>query len=38
MAKSEKQKQKLFRILEMLMRESDDVRGLSINDIRERLE
>ncbi len=38
MAKSEKQKQKLFRILEMLIRESDDYHGLSINEIIERLD
>ena len=37
MAKSEKQKQKLFRILEMLMCESDDEHGLTINEIIERL-
>ena len=37
MAKSEKQKQKLFRILEMLMKESDETRGLSINEIISRL-
>ena len=37
MAKSEKQKQKLFRILEMLMKESDDTHGLSVNDIISRL-
>ncbi len=37
MAKSEKQKHKLFRILEMLMKESDDTHGLSINEIIERL-
>ena len=38
MAKSENQKQKLFRILEMLMRETDDEHGLSVNEIIERLE
>jgi predicted DNA-binding transcriptional regulator YafY len=37
MAKNEKQKHKLFRILEMLMKESDDEHGLSINEIIERL-
>ena len=37
MAKSEKQKQKLFRILEMLMRESDDEHGLTVNEIIDRL-
>lgn len=37
MAKSEKQKQKLIRLLEMLMREGDDEHGLSINEIIERL-
>ena len=37
MAKSEKQKQKLFRILEMLMKESDDEHGLTVNEIIERL-
>ena len=37
MARNEKQKQKLFRILEMLMRESDDEHGLSINEIIARL-
>lgn len=38
MARSEKQKQKLFRILEILMRETDDEHGLSINEIISRLE
>lgn len=38
MAKSEKQKEKIFRILEMLMRESDDAHGLSVNEIIERLD
>lgn len=37
MAKSENQKQKLFRILEMLMRETDEAHGLSVNEIIERL-
>ncbi len=37
MAKNEKQKHKLFRILEMLMKESDDTHGLSIKEIIERL-
>ncbi len=37
MAKSEKQKQKLFRILEMLMRETDEEHGLSVNEIISRL-
>ena len=37
MAKNEKQKQKLFRILEMLMRESDEKHGLTINEIIDRL-
>ena len=37
MAKSEKQKQKIFRILEMLMRESDEENGLTVNEIIERL-
>ena len=37
MAKSEKQKQKLFKILEMLMRESDDEHGLTVNEIISRL-
>lgn len=38
MAKSERQKEKLFRILEVLMRESDETHGLSINEIISRLE
>ena len=38
MAKSENQKQKLFRILEMLMRETDEDHGLTINEIISRLE
>ena len=33
MAKSEKQKQKLFRLIEILMRESDDTHGLSMPEI-----
>lgn len=37
MAKREKQKQKLFRLLEILMRETDEEHGLSINDIIARL-
>ena len=37
MAKSENQKQKLFRILEMLMRETDEDHGLTINEIISRL-
>lgn len=37
MARSEKQKQKLFRILEMLMRETDEENGLSMSEIIERL-
>ena len=38
MARSEKQKEKLFRILEVLMRETDDENGLTINEIISRLE
>ena len=38
MAKSENQKQKLFRILEILMRETDEDHGLTINEIISRLE
>ena len=38
MARSEKQKQKLFRIIEMLMKETDEEHGLSINEIISRLE
>ncbi len=38
MAKSEKQKQKLIRILEILMRETDEEHGLSVNEIISRLE
>ena len=37
-AKSENQKQKLFRILEILMRETDEEHGLTINQIISRLE
>ena len=37
MARSEKQKEKLFRILEMLMEESDETHGLSVNEIIDRL-
>lgn len=37
-AKSENQKQKLFRILEILMRETDEDHGLTINEIISRLE
>ena len=37
MARSEKQKQKLFRILEMLMRETDEENGLGMAEIIERL-
>lgn len=37
MARSEKQKQKLFRILEILMRETDEECGISVNEIIERL-
>ena len=33
MAKSEKQKQKLFRILEILMQKTDDAHGLTVNEI-----
>lgn len=33
MAKSEKQKQKLFRILEILMKKTDDEYGLTVNEI-----
>ena len=38
MAKSENQKQKLFRILEILMRHTDEDHGLTINEIISRLE
>lgn len=38
MPKSENQKQKLFRILEILMRETDEEHGLTINEIISRLE
>lgn len=38
MAKSEKQKQKLFRILEMLMKKTDDEHGLTVNEIISELE
>ena len=38
MAKSENQKQKLFRILEILMRETDEDNGLTIAEIISRLE
>ncbi|MBQ4071837.1 MAG: WYL domain-containing protein [Clostridia bacterium] len=38
MAKSEKQKQKLFRILEILMRETDEENGISMNGIISRLD
>ncbi len=38
MAKSENQKQKLFRILEILMRNTDEDHGLTINEIISRLE
>ncbi len=37
MAKRENQKQKLFRILEILLRETDDEHGLSVNEIIDRL-
>lgn len=37
MAKKENQKQKLFRLLEILMRESDDMHGISMNEIITRL-
>ncbi len=37
MAKSEKQKQKLFRIFEIFMRETDEEHGLTINEIISRL-
>lgn len=37
MARSEKQKQKLYRLLEIMMRETDEEHGLSINEIIERL-
>ncbi len=37
MSKHESQKQKLFRLLQMLMSETDDEHGLSINEIIERL-
>ena len=38
MARSEKQKQKLFRILEIFMRETDDDNGLTVNEIISRLD
>ncbi len=38
MARSENQKQKLFRILEMLITETDEQHGLSVKDIISRLE
>ena len=38
MARSEKQKQKLFRILEILMRETDEEHGVTINEIISRLD
>ena len=38
MPRGENQKQKLFRILEMLMRETDEDHGLTINEIISRLE
>ena len=38
MAKRENQKQKLFRLLEILMRETDDDHGLSMSEIISRLE
>lgn len=38
MPKREKQKQKLFRLLEILMRESDEEHGLSMNEIISRLD
>ena len=38
MAKSENQKQKLFRILEILMRNTDEDHGLTINEIINRLD
>ena len=38
MPKREKQKQKLFRVLEILMRESDEEHGLSMNEIISRLD
>ena len=38
MAKSENQKQKLFRILEILMRETDEDHGLTISEIIHRLD
>ena len=37
MARSEKQKQKLFKILEMLIRETDEEHGLTMNEIISRL-
>ncbi len=37
MAKRENQKQKLFRLLEILMRETDDSHGISMNEIISRL-
>ena len=38
MAKRENQKQKLFRILEILMRETDEEHGLTVNEIISRLD
>ena len=38
MAKGEKQKQKLFRLLEIFMKETDEAHGLSMKDIQSRLE
>ena len=38
MAKNENQKQKLFRILEILMRETDEENGLTVNQIISRLD
>ncbi len=37
MPRSEKQKQKIYRLLEIMMRETDEEHGLSINEIIERL-
>lgn len=37
MAKRENQKQKIFRLLEILMRETDDEHGIGMNDIIDRL-
>jgi len=37
MARSEKQKQKLYRLLEIMMRETDESHGLSINELIARL-